>query len=228
MFKISKFFNRTKSAGLQDIDWNTSRYSTVIAQRNILLVFALLLLATIAISTLAIFKISTSSTIEPFVIEIEKKSGVVQLVDPVTVKQYSANETLNHYFITEYIKAREVFDPYNYNFNYYTKVRLFSSRNVYSEFVKYIKSQNLDDPANLYSDFTTSNLKIRSMQRLSDDTFQVRFTVEFMRKDGNSTQKNKIAIMSYHYAPLELDDQQRYINPLGFQVVSYRADDEYV
>ncbi len=34
--------------------------------------------------------------------------------------------------------------------------------------------------------------------------------------------------MSYRYASLEMNDQQRYVNPLGFQVTSYRVDDEYV
>ncbi|OWZ25056.1 VirB8 family type IV secretion system protein [Wolbachia endosymbiont of Wuchereria bancrofti] len=225
-----KFFKREKSNDSldKDIDWNSSRYSTVIAQRNILLLFTLILLVAIFIGILAIFKISTSSTIEPFVIEIEKKSGIVQLVDPVTVKQYSADEVLNNHFIAEYIKAREVFDPYNYNYNYYTKVRLFSSPNVYNEFKNYIRLQNMDDLLNLYSGFVKNDFKIRSTQKLDDDTFQVRFTVEFTREDGSSIRKNKIVIMSYRYAPLEMNDQQRYVNPLGFQVTSYRVDDEYV
>jgi type IV secretion system protein VirB8 len=150
----------------------------------------------------------------------------VQLVDPVTVKQYSADEALNNYFISEYIKAREVFDPHHYNYNYYTKVRLFSP-NVYNEFRNYVGSQNMDDLFNLYSD-TKSEFKIRSFQKLGNDALQARFFVEFIRKDGSSTRKNKIVVMSYRYASLEMDDQQRYINPLGFQVISYRVDDEYV
>ncbi|MGL9717809.1 MAG: virB8 family protein [Wolbachia sp.] len=212
----------------KDINWNSSRYSMVIAQRNTLLLFTLILLLAISVSILAMFKISTSSTIEPFVIEIEKKSGIVQLVDPVTVKQYSADEVLNNHFIAEYIKSREVFDPYNYNYNYYTKVRLFSSPGVYNEFRNYIRLQNMDDLFNLYSDFVKNEFKIRSTQKLDDDTLQVRFAVEFTRKDGSSTRKNKIVIMSYRYASLEMNDQQRYVNPLGFQVTSYRVDDEYV
>ncbi|WP_395462673.1 virB8 family protein [Wolbachia endosymbiont of Cantharis cryptica] len=225
-----KFFKQEKSNESldKDINWNSSRYSTVVTQRNILLLFTLILLVAISVSILAIFKISTNSTIEPFVIEIEKKSGIVQLVDPVTVKQYSANEVLNNHFIAEYIKAREVFDPYHYNYNYYTKVRLFSSPNVYNEFRNYIRSQNMDDLFNFYSDFVKSEFKIRSIQKLDDDTLQVRFTVGFTRKDGSSVRKNKIVIMSYRYASLEMDDQQRYVNPLGFQVISYRVDDEYV
>ncbi|WP_143689073.1 VirB8 family type IV secretion system protein [Wolbachia endosymbiont of Nilaparvata lugens] len=226
---MMKFLKQEKSNESldKDINWNSSRYSTVVAQRNTLLLFTLILLVAISVSILAIFKISTSSTIEPFVIEIDKKSGIVQLVDPVTVKQYSANETLSDYFISEYIKAREVFDPYNYNYNYYTKVRLFSSPSVYSEFSNYIKSQNMNDLFNLYSD-AKGELKIRSIQKLGNDALQVRFSIEFTRKDGNSSRKNKIVVMSYKYASLEMNDQQRYINPLGFQVISYRVDDEYV
>ncbi|MGL9761551.1 MAG: virB8 family protein [Wolbachia sp.] len=224
-----KLFKQKNNDSLdKDVNWSSSRYSTVVAQRNTLLLFTLILLVAISVSILAIFKISTSSTIEPFVIEIEKKSGIVQLVDPVTVKQYSADKVLNNHFIAEYIKAREVFDKYNYNYNYYTKVRLFSSPNVYNEFRNYISSQNMDDLFNLYSGFVKNEFKIRSIQKLYDDTFQVRFTVEFTRKDGSSIKKNKIVIMSYKYASLEMNDQQRYVNPLGFQVTSYRVDDEHV
>ncbi|MGL9731304.1 MAG: virB8 family protein [Wolbachia sp.] len=224
-----KLFKQKNNESLdKDVNWSSSRYSTVVAQRNTLLLFTLILLVAISVSILAIFKISTSSTIEPFVIEIEKKSGIVQLVDPVTVKQYSADKVLNNHFIAEYIKAREVFDKYNYNYNYYTKVRLFSSPNVYNEFRNYISSQNMDDLFNLYSGFVKNEFKIRSIQKLYDDTFQVRFAVEFTRKDGSSVKKNKIVIMSYKYASLEMNDQQRYVNPLGFQVTSYRLDDEHV
>ena len=223
-----KFFNRSKNNELKDLHWNSNRYSTVVAQRNTLLLLILILLVTISISILVIFKISTSTTVEPFVIEIEKKSGILQVVDPITIKQYSADETLNNYFMTEYIKTREVFDPYNYNYNYYTKIRMFSSSNVYSEFRSFLKSQNFDELINIHSDFIQSNFKVRSTQKLGDGSVQIRFTVENVRKDGSATKKNKIVIISYRYAPLELDEQQRYINPLGFQVISYRVDDEYI
>ncbi|QKX01796.1 type IV secretion system protein [Wolbachia endosymbiont of Cruorifilaria tuberocauda] len=225
-----KFFKQKKNNNLldKDINWSSSRYSVVVAQRNVLLLFTLILSVAISVSILAIFKISTASTIEPFVIEIEKKSGIVQWVDPVTVKRYSADEVLNNYFIAEYVKSREIFDPYNYNYNYYTKVRLFSSSSVFNEFKNYTKLQNMDDLFSLYSDFVKNEFKIRSIQKLYDNTFQVRFTVEFTRKDGSSIRKNRIAIMSYRYASLEMNNQQRYVNPLGFQVTSYRVDDEYV
>ncbi len=69
-----KFFKTRKNNKLldKDINWNSNRYSIVVAQRNTLLLFTLILSVAIFISILAIFKISTSSTIEPFVIEIEK------------------------------------------------------------------------------------------------------------------------------------------------------------
>ncbi|MDN5247542.1 MAG: type IV secretion system protein [Wolbachia endosymbiont of Tyrophagus putrescentiae] len=222
-----KFFSR-KSSELQDINWNVSRYSTIVAQRNVLLLLTLMLSVAITISVLVVFKVSTSSTIEPFVIEIEKKSGIVQLVDPVTVKQYSADETLNNHFMVEYIKVREVFNSYSYKEDH-EKVRLFSSATVYREFSQNISSQDTEKLANLYSDFVKTDFKVRSIQRLNDNqTYQLRFSIIFTRKDGSSTKKNRIVIMSYRYAPLELDDQARYINPLGFQVISYRVDDEYV
>ncbi|OEY86823.1 type IV secretion system protein VirB8 [Wolbachia pipientis] len=219
-----KFFNRSKNTKVQDIDWSTSRYSTVVAQRNVLLVLALLLLISITISVLVVFKISTSRTVEPFVIEIEKKSGMVHVVDPATVLQYSANDTLNRYFITDYIKTRECFDPYNYIFNYYKKIRLLSSINVANEFYSYTRSQDLDRLVSQHLEYIKTEFKVNSIQKINNDTVQVLFAIKYERKDGSHIKKSKIVTMSYRFAQLELNDQDRYINPLGFQVTSYRLD----
>ncbi len=219
-----KFFNYKKSTELQDIDWSTNRYSTVVAQRNVLLMLALLLLIVILISVLVVFKISTSRTVEPFVIEIEKKSGVVHVVNPVTVSQYSANDALRNYFIKDYIQTREIFDPYNYSFNYETKIRLFSSSAVFSAFRNYIASQDLSRLAIQHREYVNHECRIISIDNLFDSTIRVVFTIKYEHKDGNQIKKTKTVIMSYRFVHLELNDQDRYINPLGFQVTSYKLE----
>lgn len=209
-------------------NWYSNRYNSIVVQRNILLIFIVIALIAVICSTVAVLKISKSKTIEPFVVEIEKKSGITTLVNPLTIKQYSSDEVLNNYFIIEYIRARELFDPNNYEYNYYVKVRLFSTQEVYSEFRNWIRLSNPNSPMNLYNNINTGELKIRSIQNLRPENVQIRFTLEFMQKSGVAIKKDRIATLSFKYVSLEMNEQQRQVNPLGFQITYYRADDEFL
>lgn len=207
--------------------WHVSRYNSVVIQRNMLLFFTVLALSAVGISVFVISNISKSRTIEPFVVEIEKKSGITTLVNPVSVKQYSADEVLNNYFIIEYVRSRELFDPNNFQYNYYTKVRLFSNQTTYSEFRNWIRLSNPASPLNLYANVTSGYLKIRSLQHLRPGNVQIRFSLEFNHPNG-TIKRDRIATLSFQYVTLEMNEQERQINPLGFQITYYRADDEFL
>ena len=209
-------------------DWFHDRYGTVVVQRNILLFLVVLSVLCIAVSTFAIFKIGKTRTIEPFVVEIEKKSGVTTLVNPITVKQYSADEVLSNYFIVEYVKARELYDPNNFMYNYYTKVRLLSTQDTYSSFRNWIRPSNPSSPMALYADLSPSSVKVRSLQHLGVGKVQIRFTLEFTTGSGDVIKKDRIATLNFKYSSLELSEQDRQVNPLGFQITYYRADDEFL
>lgn len=208
--------------------WYANRYDAVVVQRNVLFIFALFSLGAVALSVIAVLSVSKSRTIEPFVVEVEKKSGITTLVNPITVKQYAADEVLNRYFVIEYIRSRELFDPNNFQYNFYVKVRLFSSQPVYNEFRNWTRLSNAESPLNLYSNISTGDLKIRSIQNLRPGNVQVRFTLEFSRKNGEVLKKDRIATITFQYTSLEMNEQQRQINPLGFQITYYRADDEFL
>ncbi|ACZ48794.1 type IV secretion system protein VirB8 [Anaplasma centrale str. Israel] len=209
-------------------DWYHDRYSSVVVQRNVLLLLVVLSVFCIAVSTFVIFRIGKTRTIEPFVVEIEKKSGITTLVNPITVKQYSADEVLGNYFIIEYVRARELYDPNNFQYNYYTKVRLLSSQETYGEFRNWIRPSNPSSPMTLYSDAVSGNLKVRSLQHLSTGNVQIRFSLEFNNHNGSITKRDRIATLSFRYSSLEMNDQDRQVNPLGFQITYYRADDEFL
>ncbi|XGA08792.1 MAG: type IV secretion system protein [Wolbachia endosymbiont of Xenopsylla cheopis] len=232
MFKFFKKKNDIKNSDNniehQQNNWYSNRYNLIVIQRNVLLLLLLLLFGVITISIVTILKVSTSKTIEPFVVEIEKKSGIVTLVNPITVKQYSADEVLNNHFIVEYIRIRELFDPNNFQYNYHIKVRMFSTQKIYTEFRNFINPNNVNSPVNLYANVSDSKLKIRSIQNLSPGQVQVRFTLEFNEKNGNIIKKDKIATLSFEYVSMEMNEQQRYINPLGFRITYYRSDNEFL
>ncbi|GFZ80668.1 hypothetical protein RLOatenuis_1840 [Rickettsiales bacterium] len=176
-------------------------------------------------SSIIAMKVANSRSLDPFVIEIEKKTGIVTLVDPANIKKFTINEAVNNYFLIKYIRTRELFDPYSYEQDYYTEVRLLSNKEVYSQFRSFISPGNPNSPINLYADNLGSSLKVRSIQYLSPDTAQIRFSTEVNLRN-RTVRKDQIAVISFHYISIEMNENERYFNPLGFQVTSYRVNDE--
>ena len=208
-------------------DWYSDTVQSIKVQRNILILFILIMLASVLVSGFIMLGANEFKKIVPFVIEIEKKSGTAVLVDPVSVKQYSADKSLIESFLVRYIKARELFHPDTFQYHYYTEVRLLSNANVYNDFRYWIRISNQDSPINLYANIISSSIKIKSIQHISTDAVQIRFSLNF-REKNNSISKDKIAFISFGYHNLEMNQDERYVNPLGFQVTSYRVDNEFI
>ncbi|WP_236870553.1 VirB8/TrbF family protein [Candidatus Bandiella numerosa] len=75
-------------------NWSDDRYQSTVIQRNLLLLLLLLLIVCfilIIISLTTIRYLKNTQSIDPFVIEIEKKSGVSTVVEPLSIKTYSAD-----------------------------------------------------------------------------------------------------------------------------------------
>ena len=207
-------------------DWHFDRYQSALMQRNFLLLVALGALLGIAFSVITVSEITKSKSIEPFVIEVNKHSGVTTVVDPLSIKEYSANEAINNYFILRYIRMREAEVV---NLQNGTEVRdivsYLSTKDVRHGFYRNISSSNPDSPLLIYEGAFV-DLKVKSVQYLSANSVQVRFALEISRK-GSKQRKNKIARIEFEYGALKMPQQAREVNPLGLLITSYRVDDEY-
>lgn len=52
--------------------------------------------------------------------------------------------------------------------------------------------------------------------------------VKFVKKTSTGARSvfNKIAVVEFKYGPMELTEKAKDINPIGFQVIGYRVDDD--
>ncbi len=207
--------------------WYDDIYQSAVVQRNFLLLVTLICLFGVGVSALAVIDLSHSKSIEPFIIEVDKKSGVTTVVDPITVDEYSADEAINNYFIVRYLRSRELFDPNTFEHNFYKETRLMSSQDVYNDFVRGLRSDNKESPFNVYAGVKSSSIKIKSIQYIAQKSAQVRFRITASTHNG-IIKKDKIAVVAFDHAKLNLGQDDRYINPLGFLVTSYRLDNEYL
>ncbi|MCE2991776.1 MAG: type IV secretion system protein, partial [Candidatus Jidaibacter sp.] len=130
-------------------NWYSDRYEWMLVQRNLLFVILLISMAIIVFLNFSISYIKSTKTIEPFVIEIEPKTGVPTVVEPLSIVAYSSNEVINRYFIWHFIKLRE---EYNYlTFPRATQeMRVLCNDSVYSQYRRSVDQNNLQSPSNLY------------------------------------------------------------------------------
>jgi type IV secretion system protein VirB8 len=216
-------------------NWYSDRYSTIVAQRNILLLLIVILASGILTAIITVKEVTLSKTVKPFVIEVEDKSGLISIVDPLTTSVIEGDEVINTYFIAKYVRARETYDAMSYAFNYNNIVRLMSSSDVYAQFLRKINDE-ATSPIKNYGSRTATIMDIRSIQFLNKSQVsqasgtgnsriaQIRFRI---KEEGDfQGEYNKIATLHYKFDVTAMQQEDRYINPLGFIVISYRVDNE--
>ncbi len=210
-------------------DWFADRYETLVVQRNVSIFLLIISIVCIAITGISLAVITKSKTIEPFVIEIEKKQGIVTYVNNNSKSiEYTQDEVLRNYFVKKYIEARETFDTKNYDYMYYKVVKSMSNDSAYRQFLYSLRSSNVDNPMVVFANNETSKVNIVSISVLKPKVLQVRFVIEAIFAEGKTTRVNKVAVLEYDFADLATDENKRYINPLSFIVTSYRSSNENV
>ncbi len=216
-------------------NWYADRYQTVIVQRNFLAIITVASLIGVIFSVLSVVKISATKTIDPFVIEIEDKTGVTNVIRPLQKERYAYDETLRRYFLTKYISNRETYNYGSFEYNYFTVIRILSSSSVYAAFRRDVYATNTTSPVRLGSSIQRG-AKIKSISFLQPVagqvgfTAQVRFKIEDSETSSGSVRNtyHKVATINFDYVDMSLTEEERAINPLGFQVIGYRVDDEVV
>jgi type IV secretion system protein VirB8 len=214
-------------------NWYADRYQSVLVQRNLLSVFSLLALLFSFIAIFLVYRNIPIVTVEPFVIQVEPKTGITQVVDPRTTVQLTGEQALNNYFIVKYVRAYETVDG-NIR-NSYQIVRTMSEpKNV---FVNYAWAVNPNNPASAISKPNTQQLvEINSVTRLDNKTScvqqvcnsQVRADRIRTTKGREASREPVIIYLEYTYTNIGLTPEERYLNPLGFRVLRYRVDKEIV
>ena len=216
-------------------NWYNDRYQFVVVQRNTLAVITILALVCSIAATYSISQLAPLKSVEPFVIQVDQKSGITQAVNPLQARDLTANEAVNQYFIVQYCRARETFlgtqDKNYYNYNL---VRILSDPSIFSKYQREIVLSNPESPgarlgANGERSIHIASIKSLDSKTLQDGTETRRYLIiaQISEKGGNGPAKvlQKIITLEFKYAELVLNTEDRYLNPLGFRVLDYRVDE---
>ena len=192
------------------IAWIVAAAFGVIA---LLLVFALVLMLPL-------------KTVEPYALLVDRQTGNVEALNPLTEETISANTALTRSFLMQYVTARESFVPDSFDQDY-SKVTLMSAPEERRAYIARMSANNSASPLSFMPPGGTIRVELRSISQLDAERALVRFTT--IRNDPSSTAQPPqywAAVVRYGFSAAEMSERDRLLNPLGFQVLSYRRDPE--
>lgn len=232
MFGFSKLFKRenqpvdqqsSSQSNAKMKNWFDERYEIAATQRNWVFALSLFCVIGIIISVFAVTKISLSKEFDPFVIQIDKNTGVAKVVNPLDSDALKADDALARFFIKKYVVARETYNPADFETSSRDIVRLLSTPQIYGFFRGYINNEE-NDPLIKYAQSNSTFLTVKSWSKLEKNRYVLRFAIS--ETSGNRNVYHRIAIIDYAYEPMEMNPGDEDINPVGFRVTGYRVNDD--
>lgn len=222
MIKISKdninHMAEDRSAKPKIKNWYSNRYQIVIIQRNILLFFTMISMISVAIAVLFVKSIVSSKSLEPYIIQVEEKTGMATVVKQMTGENFTNSEVIRRYFINSFVQAASGYDPATYKIDV-NKVRLFATPSVYSDFRRRINARELGNESSI-------EVRIKSIQFSDNNNVMIRTFRKSSNRSGQNQEKDEVIQMTFNFADMDLTMEERMVNPLGFQVSKYTISEE--
>lgn len=164
-------------------------------------------------------------------------STVARLTGDFGAAAITASEAINKSDVSHFVLARESYDYSQFGQRDWDTVHAMAAPGVGSEYARLFAKTNPANPQLLFGQGKSIRIRILSLQlheSPSTDAKAKSATVRFQRsvhdKASGTTQPldSRIASVEFVYkSNLRMDESHRMLNPLGFQVTSYRVDNDY-
>lgn len=177
--------------------------------------------------TIVLIKTS-AQPVPPFILRVDNATGAVDVLSVMRERQDSYGETVDQYWITAYIRHRENYDYETIQADY-NAVGLMSTEQVAMIYHKVFEGDKGRDK--VLSDKARILVQLDSAPIVNNETntATARFrTIVHWRNNRVDEVRNWVATIAFKYVNAPMRSQDRLINPLGFQVTSYRVDPELV
>lgn len=225
MKPVSKndFMNRYAAEGKT---WENEIFASAYQSRNRAWIFSFISMGIAVLSIITLMMILPLKTFEPYIVTVDRSTGYVEVAKTLQAGNLSQDEAITQSNLVRYLSARESYNPNpqvlheNYNF-----VALLSGGLALKEYQQLWNGENPDNPSIQLGHKASIDIKIQSVSFLNDKTASVRFIRE-VRKDNLLKTSTWIAIIDFQYVQKPMKMVERFSNPLGFQITSYRINPE--
>ncbi len=206
--------------------WAEDQQTALRTSRRIAWIIAGAAVAIAFMEALALVVLTPLKTVEPYTLLVDKQTGFVQALKPLDAQLVNGNAALTQSFLVQYVIARESFDIATLQTSY-RKVSLWSEGSARNAYVASIQASNPDSPLMRFPRSTVVETQVKSVSPLSANSALVRF--DTIRRDAGARPqelRSWVAVIRYRYSGEPMSIEERFINPLGFEVVHYQRNAE--
>lgn len=206
--------------------WASDKIGALQASRRLAWIVAITAVAVAVVEALALVILMPLKTVVPYTLLVDRTTGFVQALKPLEPNQITPDRALVQSMLVQYVIARESFDIATLQTNY-QKVGLWSADKARDEYLNLMQPSNLDSPLIRYPRSAVVETRVKSVSRLDEQSALVRY--ETVRRDEGAQAElaqHWVAIIQYRFSGEPMSAEDRFLNPLGFQVVEYRRDPE--
>ena len=165
-------------------------------------------------------------TVVPYTLLVDRQTGSVEALAPLDEQVIAPDAALTRSFLVQYVIARESFDYDDLQADY-AKVALWTSGEARRRYENMMRASTPGSPLSAYSPGTRIAVEVRSVSALSADRSLVRFSTTRIDSGGQpQVAQHWATVVDYTFSGAQMSEQDRYLNPLGFQVTRYRRDAE--
>ncbi len=178
----------------------------------------------------AVCLLAPLKSVEGYLVVVDKSTGQTEVITDLQkgasqVQSLTEESAVSKANLAQYVIARETFDMNDLEPRH-DAVRRTSEKKLFDEYDRAFYAVGDANPFKQYKGAVRS-VEIKSVEFFNERTGQVRFTTH-LKKDGATTDAHWVAIIQYRYVQIPTELKDRLANPLGFQVMSYRVDQESI
>lgn len=208
--------------------WDEDRLASALRSRRLAWIAAGVAggLAVAAVGAVAL--LTPLKTVEPFVVRVDEATGAVDVMRGLSAEEGPVpyEEAVSKYFLAQYVRSREGYlDPAAEDA--FRLVALLSAPSEQRRWADLYRGSNPESPQNLYGPDGEAIVAVRAISFIGEDVANVRFR-RTLRQAQQTLETDWIATIAFAYTRAPMNEADRLRNPLGFQVLSYRADPEVV
>jgi type IV secretion system protein VirB8 len=179
-----------------------------------------------ALEAIALAGLAPLKTVVPHTVLVDRQTGHVTTLDPSQPVRLAPDGALARSMLAQYVTARESVDRSSIASDY-RKVALWSGETARSSYLALMRPGNAENPLVRYPRSLTIQPNIKSVSLLEDGQALVRYDLVSRNETGAQSQPQPfVSVIRFRFRDRPLADSDRFINPLGFEVLRYRKDPE--
>ena len=165
--------------------------------------------------------------VEPYTIEVNTTTGETKVKQPLKDGVLTQSEALTKYWLIRYVRARVGYDFQDIEEQYKT-VNWLSDQKEFSRYADAFNPKKATSPYNLYGDRVQLLVRVKSISFIDKDTASIRIDLNKIEIDGSEEITPVVVTASFQFTLEPRSEEERFENPLGFQVTNWRVDAEVV